>query len=174
MSLVLHEVLRVGLTLALLATVFGGGILMLAKWAGSKRPVNRLADRVNDLLPQIQCAKCGYPGCLPYAEAIVAGEQTDLCPPGGRDTAIALANLMDRPITQPSESMAVNTVAYIDESKCVGCALCINECPVDAIVGAERFTHTVIIDQCTGCELCVPVCPVDCIDLKPKASVTYA
>ena len=170
MSLVLQEALRVGLTLALLATVFGGGILMLASWAASKRPANRLADRINDLLPQIQCAKCGYPGCLPYAEAIVSGERTDLCPPGGRETAIALAELMDRPIVEPSETMAINTVAFIDESKCVGCALCINECPVDAIVGAERFTHTVIIDQCTGCELCVPVCPVDCIDLNTNVA----
>lgn len=170
MSVVLHEVLRVGLTLALLGIVFGGGILLLTSWVASKRPVNRLADRINDLLPQIQCTKCGYPGCLPYAEAVVTGERTDLCPPGGRETAIALAELMGRPIAEPSEAMAVNTTAYIDESKCVGCALCISECPVDAIAGAERFAHTVIIDQCTGCELCVPVCPVDCIDLQPKVA----
>ena len=170
MTLVLQEAIRVGLTLALLATVFGGGILMLANWAASKRPVNRLADRVNDLLPQIQCAKCGYPGCLPYAEAVVSGERIDLCPPGGVETAAALAKLLNRPISEPSESMAVNTVALIDESKCVGCALCIYECPVDAIVGAERYAHTVIIEECTGCELCVPVCPVDCIDLISKAA----
>ncbi len=170
MSLVLQEALRVGLTLALLATVFGGGILLLASWAASKRPVNRLADRVNDLLPQTQCAKCGYPGCLPYAEAVVSGERTDLCPPGGRETAVALAKLLDRPIVEPSETMAIDTVAFIDESKCVGCALCIKECPVDAIVGAEQFAHTVILEQCTGCELCVPVCPVDCIDLNPRVA----
>lgn len=170
MPVVLLEILRVGLTLALLGVVFGGGILLLSSWAASKRPINRLADRVNELLPQIQCAKCGYPGCLPYAEAVVAGERTDLCPPGGRETAVALAELLGRPIIEPSETMAVNTVAYIDEAKCVGCALCINECPVDAIVGAERFAHTVIVDQCTGCELCVPVCPVDCIDLHSKVA----
>ena len=170
MSLVLQEVLRVGLTLALLGVVFGAGILLLSGWAASKRPVNRLADRINDLLPQIQCAKCGYPGCLPYAEAVASGERADLCPPGGRETAIALAELMGRPIAEPSETMATNTVAFIDESKCVGCALCISECPVDAIVGAERFAHTVIIDHCTGCELCVPACPVDCIDLNAKVA----
>ena len=170
MSVVLHEVLRVGMTLALLGVVFGGGILLLAGWAASKRPVNRLADRINELLPQIQCAKCGYPGCLPYAEAVVTGERIDLCPPGGRETAAALAELLGRPIVEPTETMAVDTVAYIDEPRCVGCALCISECPVDAIVGAEKFVHTVLIDQCTGCELCVPVCPVDCIDLNPKVA----
>lgn len=170
MSVLLQEALRVGLTLALLGIVFGGGILLLASWAASKRPVNQLADRVNDLLPQIQCAKCGYPGCLPYAEAVVSGERTDLCPPGGRDTAIALAELMGRPFAEPSEAMAADNIAFIDESRCVACALCINECPVDAIVGAERFAHTVIIDQCTGCELCVPVCPVDCIDLNTRVA----
>ena len=159
------EVLRVAVVLAALAIAFGGGISMLATWVASKRPVNQLADRVNALLPQIQCAKCGYAGCRPYAEAVVAGEQIDLCPPGGRSTAVALAELLNRPIVEPAETMSLNTVAYIKEPDCVGCALCIAACPVDAIVGAERFTHTVLKDQCTGCELCVPVCPVDCIDM---------
>ena len=170
MSVVFQEALRVGLTLGVLGFVFGGGILLLASWAASKRPVDNLADRVNELLPQIQCAKCGYPGCLPYAEAVVSGERTDLCPPGGRETAIALADLLGRPIAEPTETMSVNTIALIDESRCVGCALCIDACPVDAIVGAERFAHTVIIDQCTGCELCMPVCPVDCIDMHSRTA----
>ncbi|MGH9577374.1 MAG: RnfABCDGE type electron transport complex subunit B [Terriglobales bacterium] len=56
-------------------------------------------------------------------------------------------------------------VALIDEPRCIGCARCIDACPVDAIAGAQGFMHTVIAAYCTGCELCLPPCPVDCIDM---------
>ena len=159
------EVAKVGLALALLTVLCGVCIAMLSSWVASRRPANRLADRVNDLLPQIQCAKCGYPGCLPYAEAVVAGENLDLCPPGSAETAAALARLLDRPVSTPTEKMSTNVVALIASAKCVGCALCIEECPVDAIVGAEGFAHDVLDQHCTGCELCIPACPVNCISL---------
>jgi electron transport complex protein RnfB len=58
-------------------------------------------------------------------------------------------------------------VAFIDESACIGCTLCIQACPVDAILGAAKLMHTVIRDECTGCELCLPPCPVDCIHMLP-------
>jgi electron transport complex protein RnfB len=53
----------------------------------------------------------------------------------------------------------------IDESRCIGCMLCIHACPVDAIVGSSRQMHTVLTELCTGCDLCVPPCPVDCIEM---------
>jgi Na+-translocating ferredoxin:NAD+ oxidoreductase subunit B len=59
------------------------------------------------------------------------------------------------------------TVAVIDESRCIGCTLCIDACPVDAIVGAAQLMHTVVEPWCIGCELCVAPCPVDCIEMVP-------
>ena len=168
MPVILLEVARVALTLALLGMVLACSVVVMRTWVSKQKPIDSLSDRVNALLPQIQCAKCGYPGCRPYAEAVVNGERTDLCPPGGDATAIAVAELMGRPTVAPAEPMMFEDVALIDEHECVGCALCIKACPVDAIVGAERFTHTVVDEHCTGCELCIPVCPVDCIDMVSR------
>jgi electron transport complex protein RnfB len=133
---------------------------------------DRLVDQVNDLLPQTQCAQCGYPGCRPYAAAIVnEGAAINLCPPGGDATVRRLAGLLDRetlPVAGSARSASTvsdNRVAIIDESLCIGCTYCRDVCPVDAIAGAHRFMHTVIARECTGCELCVPRCPVDCIQL---------
>jgi Na+-translocating ferredoxin:NAD+ oxidoreductase subunit B len=130
---------------------------------------DRLVDRVNDLLPQTQCAQCGYPGCQPYAAAIVnEGAGINLCTPGGDVTARRLAELLDRepvPVVEPAAGTAIDSVAIIDESLCIGCTHCRDTCPVDAITGAHRFMHTVIASECTGCGLCVPRCPVDCISM---------
>ncbi|CAN5116841.1 electron transport complex subunit RsxB [soil metagenome] len=125
-----------------------------------------LVERIDAALPQIQCGQCGFPGCRPYAEAIAAGDaEINLCPPGGAATADALARLLDRETAPPSGAEAADHKAIIDENSCVGCALCLQACPVDAIVGAPRRMHTVIAEECTGCALCVPRCPVDCIAL---------
>ena len=128
-----------------------------------------LVDQVNDLLPQTQCAQCGYPGCRPYAAAIVdADAPINLCPPGGEDTVKRLADLLGRealPLAEPPATDMKNRVAIIDESLCIGCAHCRDACPVDAIVGAHQFMHTIIRAECTGCELCLPPCPVDCISM---------
>ena len=127
-----------------------------------------LVERVNDLLPQTQCAQCGYPGCRPYAEAIVdSGVAINLCPPGGDETVRRLAELLGReaqPLAEPAASPP--GVAVIDESLCIGCGHCRSACPVDAIVGAHQFMHTIIRQECTGCELCVAPCPVDCISMQ--------
>ena len=126
-----------------------------------------LVEQVNDLLPQTQCAQCGFPGCRPYAEAVVDGSAgINLCPPGGDETVRRLARLLGKDV-MPLAEMAVAAVAVIDEAACIGCYHCRNACPVDAIVGAPQFMHTVLEAECTGCELCVAPCPVDCIEMRP-------
>jgi electron transport complex protein RnfB len=157
------------LTIAILGIVFGLGL----GWAARKFQVDSdpVADQINQVLPQTQCGQCGFPGCRPYAEAIASGEaEINQCPPGGEAGIRALADLLGR------EAMALNpengeekaiALAIIDEQVCIGCTLCIQACPVDAILGASKQMHTVIAAECTGCELCLPPCPVDCIDMVP-------
>lgn len=132
-----------------------------------------LIDRIDALLPQTQCRQCGYAGCRPYAEAI-ARDEADInrCPPGGDPVIADLAALLGQPPKALDASCGVHkapAVAFVEEAWCIGCTLCIQACPVDAIVGAAKLMHTVIADECTGCELCIPPCPVDCIILKPVA-----
>ncbi len=125
-----------------------------------------LADRIDALLPQTQCRRCGHDGCRPYAQAIAQGEAINRCAPGGDATIAAIAHLTGRaPVAlDPSFGTAAPLMlARIDETSCIGCTLCIDACPVDAIVGAPKRMHTVLAALCTGCELCVPPCPVDCI-----------
>jgi electron transport complex protein RnfB len=127
--------------------------------------------RIDALLPQTQCARCGYPGCRPYAAAIAGGAaQINQCPPGGAATIHALAELLGRdalPLNPLNGKESPLRVAWIDEARCIGCARCLPPCPVDAIVGASKYMHTVLAERCTGCELCIAPCPVDCIDMRP-------
>ncbi|WOX06608.1 electron transport complex subunit RsxB [Microbulbifer pacificus] len=129
-----------------------------------------IVDQIDALLPQTQCGQCGHPGCRPYAEAIANGEAINKCPPGGQATINELANLLDVeaiPLDAEHGVEDVKKVAFIREAECIGCTKCIQACPVDAIVGAAKQMHTVIVDECTGCDLCVEPCPVDCIDMVP-------
>jgi len=132
---------------------------------------NPIVEQIDNLLPQTQCGQCGYPGCKPYAQAIVDGDAINKCPPGGQSTINALADLLDIEVPQLDAEHGIETevkkVAFIREAECIGCTKCIQACPVDAILGAAKQMHTVIADECTGCDLCVDPCPVDCIDMIP-------
>ena len=132
-----------------------------------------LVEKIDAILPQTQCGQCGFPGYKPYAEAIANGEaDINQCPPGGEEGVRKLADLLGREFKPLSEEHGVEkpkSVAVIDEQVCIGCTLCIQACPVDAIVGAAKQMHTVVEPLCTGCELCVAPCPVDCIAMVPVA-----
>ena len=128
-----------------------------------------LAERIDALLPQTQCTRCGYPACRDYAHAIARGDaDINQCPPGGAAGIAALAALLDRapkPLNPANGVEKAREVALIDEETCIGCTKCIQVCPTDAIIGARKLMHTILADECSGCELCVPACPVDCISM---------
>lgn len=155
------------ITLTVLAIVFG----LILGFAAIRYKVegDPLVDKIDALLPQTQCGQCTFPGCRPYATAIAKGEaDINQCPPGGETTILALADLLGvepKPLNPEHGVERAKRVAVIDEKLCIGCTLCIQACPVDAILGAAKLMHTVIADECTGCDLCVPPCPVDCIDM---------
>ncbi|HMK15102.1 MAG TPA: electron transport complex subunit RsxB [Burkholderiales bacterium] len=137
-----------------------------------------LVQQVDAILPQTQCGKCGYSGCEPYAKAIASGEaDINQCPPGGEAGIHQLAALLNREFKPLNPEFGVEKpmeIAVIDEQTCIGCTLCIEACPVDAIIGASKQMHTVITAYCTGCELCIPPCPVDCIRMAPAAHPVWS
>ncbi len=138
-------------------------------------PIGDRAARINALLPQTQCRRCGFDGCRPYAEALARNETAlNRCPPGGDIVIERLATLLGRlplPLDPACGSESPPLVAWIDEPACIGCARCLDDCPTDAIVGARKRMHTVIAEDCSGCELCLPCCPVDCIHLIAVADL---
>jgi electron transport complex protein RnfB len=157
--------------LALLGLAFAAGGLLGFAAERFRVDADPIVDRIDALLPQTQCGQCGHPGCHPYAEAIAAGEAINHCVPGGQDTIDRLAALLgveSLPLdAEYGVEAEVRKVAFIREEDCIGCTKCIQACPVDAIIGAAKHTHTVIVSECTGCDLCVEPCPVDCIDMVP-------
>lgn len=161
----------VPVALAMLAAMF------VAAW-GLRRQSTPLAVRLDALLPQTQCRQCGFDGCRPYAEAMASGQAAiNRCPPGGERVIRKLAACTGStplPLDIGRGEHKKPLIARIDEANCIGCTLCIQACPVDAIVGAAKVMHTVIAAQCTGCELCLPPCPVDCIELVPVRSLATA
>ena len=155
--------------IAVLAGVFGLILGFAAQRFGVEG--DPILDQIDALLPQTQCGQCSYAGCRPYAEAIASGQaEINRCPPGGETTMLALADLLGHdpmPLENVAAAEKPKSVAWIDEQECIGCTLCIQACPVDAILGAAKRMHTVIGAECTGCELCLPPCPVECIHMKP-------
>ena len=162
------------IAIAALAIIFG----LILGFAAIRFKVegDPIVDKIDAILPQTQCGQCTYPGCRPYAEAIAKGEaDINQCPPGGEGVINELADLLGvdpKPLNEEHGEHTEKTVVYIDEDICIGCTLCIQACPVDAIVGAAKLMHTVIEKECTGCDLCIPVCPVDCIYIKPVTDTT--
>ena len=163
------SILTAVITLAIISALFG----VLLGYTSVKFHVegDPVVDKIDALLPQTQCGQCTYPGCRPYAEAIANGEANiNQCPPGGEATMLALSDLLGvEPLALDEEHAdePEKTVVYVDEEICIGCTLCIQACPVDAILGAAKQMHTIIESECTGCNLCIPPCPVDCIYIKP-------
>jgi electron transport complex protein RnfB len=153
-----------------LATGLSAVLVVSARLLGSSGTA--ATDAIENLLPRIQCAQCGYPGCRPYAEAIANGTAgINRCPPGGDSTIQALANLLGRdplPLDTSLGKASMQRRALIDEAICIGCNRCVEACPVDAIAGLPHRMHTVIAAHCTGCELCLPPCPVDCIAMVDR------
>ena len=162
------SILTAVIILAIIALLFG----VLLGYTSVKFHVegDPVVDKIDALLPQTQCGQCSYPGCRPYAEAIASGEAPiNRCPPGGEVTMLALSDLLGVepiPLDEEHADAPEKTVVFIDEQTCIGCTLCIQACPVDAILGAAKQMHTIIEDECTGCDLCIPPCPVDCIHIK--------
>lgn len=162
------------IAIAALAIIFG----LVLGFAAIRFKVegDPIVDKIDAILPQTQCGQCTYPGCRPYAEAIAKGEaEINQCPPGGETVINELADLLGvdpKPLNEEHGEHSEKTVVYIDEEICIGCTLCIQACPVDAIVGAAKLMHTVIEKECTGCDLCIPVCPVDCIYIRPVTETT--
>lgn len=169
MSILLAILVMVGLGI-LIGAVLG--------WAAVKFKVegDPLVEKIDAVLPQTQCGQCGYPGCKPYATAIAAGEaDINMCPPGGEEGVKKLAELLGVEPKDLNAEPRAKAVALIDENTCIGCTLCIQACPVDAILGSAKHMHTVISSECTGCELCVAPCPVDCITMEtlPETVTTW-
>ena len=158
--------------IALGAIGAAAGVVLGTLASRFKEERSSLAKDIDDRLPQTQCAQCGYPGCRPYADAIAQGEASiDQCPPGGDLLVRELAELLGETANAVNPAFGETKapqIAFIDESLCIGCAWCLPACPVDAILGAHRYSHTVLVNQCTGCELCLPPCPVDCIELVAR------
>jgi electron transport complex protein RnfB len=153
-----------------LALLLTSGLVAAARlWPATGDGV---VDDIEKLLPRIQCAQCGFPGCRPYAMAIAAGSaEINRCPPGGEHTVQRLAALLGRDAVALDRNLgtaSIRQVARIDEQACIGCNLCVRACPVDAIVGVPQAMHTVLRAHCTGCELCLPPCPVDCIAMVAR------
>jgi len=156
--------------ISMVALVFG----LIVMWVSKKFKVqgNPIVEQINAILPQTQCGQCDYPGCKPYATAIANGEAPiNQCPPGGEEGIKKLAELLDLEVLELNPDNGnekdIDMVVEIVEADCIGCTKCIQVCPVDAIVGAAKQMHTVILDACTGCDLCIPACPVDCIITIP-------
>jgi len=163
---ILISILTIGFIAGSFGLILGYGAIRF------KVEGNPLVDQIDAILPQTQCGQCTFPGCRPYAEAMAKGEAAiNQCPPGGESTIVLLAELLDTDILdlndEHGEHNDVPLIAIIREDVCIGCTLCIQACPVDAILGSAKHMHTVITAECTGCELCLPPCPVDCIDMIP-------
>jgi len=154
------------LVLALLGLALGLGLGLAARFLRVEG--NPLVEEVTAMMPGSQCGQCGFPGCGPAAEAMVAGKApVTCCPPGGRALAEALAAKLGVSVDLSGMVDKPPAVAFVNEALCIGCTRCFKRCPTDAIVGAAKQIHAVVADACTGCEQCVDVCPTACLEMRP-------
>ena len=145
----------IGLTLG---TVLGAAA---RKFAVKEDP---LEEELKAMLPGSQCGQCGYAGCSQYAAALAkGGVAITLCAPGGKAVIEALANKLGVAADLSGLEDKGPEHAFIVENLCIGCTRCIRECSTDAIMGANKLMHTIIVDACHGCAKCVKVCPTDAI-----------
>ena len=152
------------------AALLGAGLAWVRRYSRQHDCTSEAVEQINNLLPQTQCAGCGYAGCRPYAEALVAGDAINKCAPGGEALIQALSKTLNRPLLASDAAYGETLqkhVVRINADDCIGCTRCQIVCPVDAIIGAPELLHTVLPDACTGCDLCIPECPVDCIEIDP-------
>ncbi|RIY37160.1 electron transport complex subunit RsxB [Psittacicella gerlachiana] len=159
-------ILWTAIIFAILAVVIGIIITFAQKIFAVKE--DPIVEKIDKILPQTQCGQCGYPGCLPYAQALANGDEINKCVPGGQELVVKLAELLDREVPAGQMEEPEDLIAVIREKDCIGCLHCIEACPVDAIIGAKKLLHVIVPDYCTGCKLCVDPCPVKCIDMIPR------
>lgn len=166
---------QIALGLLLLLLMLWSGLRLGQYFLNARQQQKQLVNKINHLLPQTQCGRCSYEGCLPYAKAIAQGEAINKCPPGGTETINRLSALLHelpQPLDPAHGKIASREVAVIREAECIGCTKCIRACPTDAILGGPKLMHTVIASECTGCDLCIEPCPVDCIDMLPVSEIS--
>lgn len=147
-------------SLTVMGVALGGILGAAARFLAVEE--NPIEAEIKAMLPGSQCGQCGYVGCGQAAAALAKGEApVTLCPPGGKATAEALAKKLGVTADLSDMEEHKEMVAQIDESVCLGCMRCTKECSVDAIVGAAKQMHDVIIELCHGCGKCVETCPTE-------------
>jgi electron transport complex protein RnfB len=153
-------------SLTLLGLALGLGLGVAARKL--KVEGNPLATEIEAMMPGSQCGQCGYPGCAGAAQALAdGGAPVSLCPPGGRDLALALAAKLGIEADLSGMKEAAPSIAEVREELCIGCTRCFKVCPTDAILGAAKHVHSVFREACTACGKCVDTCPTEAILMRP-------
>lgn len=151
-------------SLTVLGAALGGILGVAARLLAVEE--DPLEEELKAMLPGSNCGQCGFAGCSQAAVALAKGEApVTLCPPGGRAVAETLAQKLGVPADFAGMEEKGPEYAVIEEDLCIGCTRCIKECSVDAILGATKQMHTIIVDSCHGCAKCFTVCPTDAIKM---------
>jgi Na+-translocating ferredoxin:NAD+ oxidoreductase subunit B len=159
-------------SLTVMGVVLGGLLGAAARFLAVEE--NPLEEELKELLPGSQCGQCGFVGCSQYAAALAKGEtEITLCAPGGKAVIEALGKKLGIKADLSGHEEKGPEYAFVVEDLCIGCTRCLRECSTDAIMGANKLMHTIIVEACHGCGKCVKVCPTDAIVMIP-VKVTLA